>query len=37
MQAVMELSVEVPGLPSLSRVIGRLEQVANVTSVRRKN
>lgn len=37
MQAVMELSIEVPGLPSLSRVVGRLEQVANVTSVRRKN
>ena len=37
MQAVMELSVEVTGLPSLSRIISRLEQVANVTSVRRKN
>jgi GTP pyrophosphokinase len=37
MQVVMELSVDVPGLPSLSRVIGRLEQVVNVTSVRRKN
>ena len=37
MQAVMELSVEVAGLPSLSRSISRLEQVANVTSVRRKN
>ncbi|MFQ5982694.1 MAG: RelA/SpoT family protein, partial [Woeseiaceae bacterium] len=37
MQAVMELSVEVPGLPSLSRIISRLEQVPNVTSVRRKN
>ena len=37
MQAVMELSVEVPSLPSLSRTISRLEQVANVTSVRRKN
>ncbi|MFQ6005969.1 MAG: RelA/SpoT family protein [Woeseia sp.] len=37
MQAVMELSVEVPGLPTLSRVISRLEQVPNVTSVRRRN
>ncbi len=37
MQAVMELSVEVASLPSLSRIISRLEQVANVTSVRRKN
>lgn len=37
MQAIMELSVEVPGLPSLSRVISRLEQVPNVTSVRRRN
>ena len=37
MQAVMDLSVEVAGLPSLSRIISRLEQVANVTSVRRKN
>jgi len=37
MQAIMELSVEVPGLPSLSRLISRLEQVANVTSVRRRN
>ncbi len=37
MQAVMELSVEVSSLPSLSRIISRLEQVANVTSVRRRN
>ncbi len=37
MQAVMDLSVEVAGLPALSRTISRLEQVANVTSVRRKN
>ncbi len=36
MQAVMELSVEVSSLPSLSRIISRLEQVANVTSVRRR-
>lgn len=37
MQVVMEISVEVPGLPSLSRIISRLEQVPNVTSVRRNN
>jgi len=37
MQAVMDLSVEVASLPALSRTISRLEQVANVTSVRRKN
>jgi len=37
MQVVMELGVEVASLPSLSRVISRLEQVANVSSVRRKN
>ena len=36
MQAVMELSICVPGLPTLSRVIARLEQLPNVTSVRRK-
>ena len=37
MQAVMEISVEVSSLPSLSRIISRLEQVTNVTAVRRKN
>ena len=37
MQAIMELSIEVPDLPALSRIISRLEQVANVTSVRRRN
>ena len=37
MQAIMELSIEVPGLPALSRIISRLEQVPNVTSVRRRN
>jgi len=36
MQAEMSLSVSVPGLPTLSRVISRLEQLPNVTSVRRK-
>jgi len=35
MQAEMRLSISVPGLPTLSRVIGRLEQLPNVTSVRR--
>lgn len=35
MQATIELSVSVPGLAALSRVIGRLEQLPNVTSVRR--
>ena len=37
MQAHMELNISVPGLPVLSRVISRLEQLPNVTSVRRKN
>jgi len=36
MQVEMSLSVSVPGLPTLSRVIGRLEQLPNVTSVRRR-
>jgi GTP pyrophosphokinase len=35
MQAAMRLSLSVPGLPTLSRVITRLEQLPNVTSVRR--
>ena len=37
MQVTMELNVSVPGLPTLSRVISRLEQLPNVTSVRRRN
>ena len=37
MQAVMNLSVSVPNLPALSRVISRLEQLPNVTTVRRKS
>jgi GTP pyrophosphokinase len=37
MQVTMDLHVSVPGLPTLSRVIGRLEQLPNVTSVRRRN
>lgn len=36
MQVEMSLSVSVPGLPALSRVMTRLEQLPNVTSVRRK-
>ncbi len=35
MEATIELSLSVPGLAALSRVIGRLEQLPNVTSVRR--
>ena len=37
MQVKMELDVSVPGLPTLSRIINRLQQLPNVTSVRRKN
>ena len=37
MQVTMALNVSVPGLPTLSRVISRLEQLPNVTSVRRQN
>lgn len=37
MQVTMELNVSVPGLPTLSRIINRLEQLPNVTSVRRRN
>jgi GTP pyrophosphokinase len=37
MQAVTELRISVPGLAALSRVISKLEQLPNVTSVRRKN
>lgn len=36
MQVEMSLSISVPGLPTLSRVIGRLELLPNVTSVRRR-
>jgi len=35
MQVEMRLSIAVPGLPTLSRVIDRLEQLTNVASVRR--
>ena len=37
MQAEMRLNVSVPGLPTLSRAIARLEQLPNVTSVRRSS
>ncbi|MEX2125154.1 MAG: bifunctional (p)ppGpp synthetase/guanosine-3',5'-bis(diphosphate) 3'-pyrophosphohydrolase [Woeseia sp.] len=37
MQAQMELRIFVPGLAALSSVIGKLEQLPNVTSVRRKS
>jgi GTP pyrophosphokinase len=36
MQAMIDLSLSVPGLATLSRVITRLEQLPNVVSVRRK-
>jgi GTP pyrophosphokinase len=36
LQAVMDLAISVPGLAALSRVMARLEQLPNVTSVRRK-
>jgi GTP pyrophosphokinase len=37
MQAMMDLSLSVPGLATLSRVISRLEQLPNVISARRKS
>jgi GTP pyrophosphokinase len=37
MRVEMTLSIAVPGLPTLSRVIDRLEQLPNVTTVRRQN
>ena len=37
MQASMELRIYVPGLAALSSIIGKLEQLPNVTSVRRKS
>ena len=36
MRAEMQLAIAVPGLPTLSRLIDRLEQLPNVTSVRRQ-
>ena len=35
MKAELKVSIAVPGLPTLSRAIDRLEQIPNVTSVRR--
>ena len=37
MRALMDLSLSLPGLATLSRVITRLEQLPNVISVRRKS
>jgi len=37
LQAEIDIALTVPGLPALSQVIARLEQLANVTSVRRQN
>ena len=37
MQARMDLKLYVPGLAALSSIIGKLEQLPNVTSVRRKS
>ena len=36
MQVIMDLSVEIKDLPTLSTTISRLEQLPNVVSVRRK-
>ena len=36
LQVVMELSIEIRDLPTLSTAITRLEQLPNVVSVRRK-
>jgi GTP pyrophosphokinase len=36
LQAIMDIGISVPGLAALSRVISRLEQLPNVTSVKRK-
>ena len=37
LKADMRLSIAVPGLPTLSRIISRIEQLPNVTSVRRSS
>ena len=37
MEVTMDLGITVPDLPALSRVIARLEQLPNVSSVRRKS
>ena len=36
MQVIMEISIEIKDLPTLSTVISKLEQLPNVVSVRRK-
>ena len=36
LQVIMELSIEVPDLPTLSTIIAKVEQIPNVSSVRRK-
>ena len=36
METIMDISVEISDLPTLSTAITRLEQLANVISVRRK-
>lgn len=36
MQSVMDLSIEIPDLPTLSTTIARLEQLPNVASVKRR-
>ena len=36
MQSVMEISLDIRDLPTLSTTIARLERLANVISVRRK-
>jgi GTP pyrophosphokinase len=36
LQVIMDISVEVSDLPTLSTVISKLEQLSNVVSVRRK-
>jgi GTP pyrophosphokinase len=36
LQVIMELSIEIRDLPTLSTAITRLEQLPNVVSVRRK-
>ena len=35
MKAELRIAIAVPGLPTLSRAIDRLEQIPNITSVRR--
>jgi (p)ppGpp synthase/HD superfamily hydrolase len=37
MQVVMDISIEISDLPTLSTAITRLEQIANVVSVRRSS